>query len=344
MTAYTFSGCIDYGIQTLELTHNVVFRSGSYTHRRTVMAHVEYPQALIDEARRMGVQLGSGEDYDPSDALETLGEEMQVSASMHGDVAGLRFAGEELVEIGDESSDFGGFSFKKLARGIGKGLKKVANSPVAWVANPGMVIGAHTLKKGITGKGLVKGSAGRLIDVGTAVVMSKANVTSVIGKSPMSALGKSIGSASKSMLPKTAIAAAKKTVTPRGVLSFGVTANANVKAAMSAADRLLGDPKVNNAALVVRNTQALAALGDPAAKRGLQVLNAVGTIRVAKKAPPGKAVVPKSTVKTPVVQTTSPARVTQLARATAAKKAADAANKTWVEKLLGWFGLEKAKS
>src|SRR5262245_56026575 len=107
------------------------------------MAHVEYPQAIIDEARRMGVQLGSGEEYDPSDALETLGQEMQVSASMHGDVSGLRFAGEELVDIGED--DFGGFSFKKLARGIGraakgavKGVGKVVRSKPFQYAMPGV--------------------------------------------------------------------------------------------------------------------------------------------------------------------------------------------------------------
>ncbi len=308
------------------------------------MAHVEYPQALIDEAQRMGVQLGSGEDYDPSDALETLGQEMQVSATMHGDVGGLRFAGEELVDIGSEDS-FAGFSFKKLARGIGKGLKKVVKNPVVQIMNPALAITAHTSSKAMGGKGVIRGPAGRIVDAGTSVVMSKVNVSSVIGKSPMAALGKATRAAGikPPIAPKTLVSAVKKTVRPGGVVSFGIKPNANVKAAMSAADRLLGDTKVRNAALVVRNTQALAALGDPAAKRGLQVLNAVGTIRAVKQAPPGKAVVPKTPVKTPVVQTTSPARVTALAQATAAKKAADAANKTWVEKLLGWFGLEKAK-
>lgn len=291
----------------------------------------------------MGVQLGSGEDYDPSDALETLGQEMQVSATMHGDVAGLRFAGEELVEIGDESSDFGGFSFKKLGRGIGKIAKKVVKNPVVQVMNPALAITAHTSSKALGGKGVIKGKAGRLVDAGTSVVMSRVNVAKVIGKSPMSALGKTVKASGIRLPPKSLVSAVKKTVKPAGIVSFGIKPNANVKAAMSAADRLLGDAKVRNAALVVRNTQALAALGDPAARRGLQVLSAVGSIRVAKKAPPGKAVVPKSPVKTPVVQTTSPARVTALAQATAAKKAADAANKTWVEKLLGWFGLEKAK-
>lgn len=312
------------------------------------MAHVEYSQALIDEARRMGVQLGSGEDYDPSDALETLGAEMQVSASMHGDVAGLRFAGE-LVDIGcfGEDSDFGGFSFKKLARGIGKGLKKVVRNPVVQVLNPAAAIAVHTSSKALGGKGTIKGPLGKVVDAGTSVVASRVNVASVIGKSPMAALGKSVGSIAKAVpkvVPKAVVASVKKTVAPRGVLSFGIGANANVKASMAAADRLLGDPKIANAALVVRNTQALAALGDPAAKRGLQVLTAVGTIRKTKQAPPGKAVVPKTPIKQPVVQATSPARVTALAQATAAKKAADAANKTWVEKLLGWFGLEKAKA
>lgn len=310
------------------------------------MAHVEYPQVLIDEAQRMGVQLGSGEEYDPSDALETLGQEMQASASMHGDVRGLHFAGEDLVEIGSEDSDFGGFSFKKLARGIGKIAKKVVKNPIVQVMNPALAITAHTSSKAMGGKGVIGGKAGKIVDLGTSVVTSKVNVASVIGKNPMAALGKKVVQAAGArapMIPKNVVSAVKKTVKPGGVISFGIPANANVKSVMSAADRLLGDPKVANAALVVRNTQALAALGDPAAKRGLQVLNAVGTIRAVKKAPPGKAVVPKATVRTPVVQTTSPAKVTALAKMTAAKKAADEKNKTWVDKVLGWFGLESKK-
>ena len=63
------------------------------------------------------------------------------------------------------------------------------------------------------------------------------------------------------------------------------------KTALAAADRLLGDPKIGNAQAVVRNTAALASLGDPAAKRGLVVLNAAAKIRAQTKAQPGQAAV-----------------------------------------------------
>lgn len=77
------------------------------------------------------------------------------------------------------------------------------------------------------------------------------------------------------------------------VVAFGIRSpRITPKAAMAAADRLLGDPKIANAQAVVRNTKALAALGDASAKRGLVVLQAVGNIRAAKKTPPGTQAVP----------------------------------------------------
>lgn len=307
-----------------------------------IMAHIEYPDALIEEARKYGVQLGSGDEYDPSDALETLGAELQETASMNGDVGRLRFAGD-LEEMLDESADFG-FSFKKLGRGIGRGLKKIVKNPVVQVLNPAAAIAVHTSSKALGGKGTIRGPIGKVVDAGTSVVMSRANVASVIGKNPLSQLGKSVAKQVKSVAPyvppQVAQSAVKKTITPTGVISFGIKPTANIKSAMSAADRLLGDRKIANSALVVRNTKALAALGDPSAKRGLAVLNAVGTIRAAKKIPAGKPAVAKAPVTSLVVQKTSPAKVVSLAKTTVAKKAADKAKEPWYQKVLGWFGLE----
>ncbi len=303
------------------------------------MAHVEYPAALVEEARKLGVELGSGEDYDPSEALETLGEEI---VRVNGDTTPVKwnddpddpFAGDPF-----EDAAFGGFSFKKLGRGIIKGVKKVARNPIVQIMNPALAISAHTTNKALGGKAVIKGPLGKVVDAGTAGVMK------VVPGGAMGELGKKFGSA----LPKTAVATARavsKTVTKNGVVSFGIKSpTLNVKSAMAAADKLLGDPKVGNAALVVRNTKALAALGDPSAKRGLAVLNSVATIRKAKKVPPGKSAVPKAPIpKAAVIQKTTPAKVTAMAKAVATQKKVDAKNKTWVAKVLGWFGLEAKKS
>lgn len=87
--------------------------------------------------------------------------------------------------------------------------------------------------------------------------------------------------------------------------------------AMAAADRLLGDPKIGNAAAIIRNTTALAALGDPAAKRGLVALQAVGNIRAATGAGAGKAVI---TAKAPAARNVTIARTPAQVRRMAAKQ------------------------
>lgn len=293
------------------------------------MAHVEYPQALVDEVRKLGVQLGTGEDYDPSEALETLGQEVQAitNANVHGDVSSIRIAGD---------ADFGGFSLKKIGRGIGKiakgaakGVGKVVNNKVFQYAVPGVAA--------MAGKG-------PMVELGKKFAPKPLQKGLSIGAKVNAKLfDAATGSGKKKLTPQNVIRSVAKTVSAKGVTSFGIPASGNIKASMAAADRLLGDRNVNNAAAVVRNTKALAALGDANAKRGLAVLNAVATVRTVKKAPAGKAVVPKTTVKTPVVQRTSVAKVNTLAKATVAKKQADKKNQTWVAKVLGWFGLEVKK-
>lgn len=321
------------------------------------MAHIDYSPALIEAAKQLGVQLPSGEDYDPSDALATLGDEL---TSFAGDVkSDVRWQEhnsdrafdallEDLEDEPFEYADFG-FSFKKLARGIGKGLKKgvktvgkgvsaVGRNKVFQVVMPVAAISAHTTAKSMGAKPVFKGPLGKIIDAGAAGVTKKIPLGNAMG-----ALGKSAAGVTKLLPATTAAAAIRRTANPRGILSFGVKANGNVKSAMASADKLLGSKNVNNAALVVRNTQALAALGNTAAKRGLAVLNATATIRQVKRVPPGRAAIPRVAAKTPVVQRTTIPQVKSLVQTAVATQAADAKNKTWIQKVLGWFGLEKKK-
>lgn len=65
-----------------------------------------------------------------------------------------------------------------------------------------------------------------------------------------------------------------------------------VVGALATADKLLGDKNVKNAARVISNTKAMAALGDPAAKRATVVLGTVAQIRAAKKTPLGQRAIP----------------------------------------------------
>ena len=76
------------------------------------------------------------------------------------------------------------------------------------------------------------------------------------------------------------------------VPGVGPLVGGSALAAMHAADKLLGDPKLKNAAQLVSNTKALAAIGNVPARRGAAVLGAVAQIREAKGAQPGQAVIP----------------------------------------------------
>ena len=90
---------------------------------------------------------------------------------------------------------------------------------------------------------------------------------------------------------------AKGIATAGAVASFvvpgvGPLVGGSALAAMQAADKLLGDPNIKNAAKLVSNTKALAAIGDGPARRGAAVLGAVAQIRQKKGAIPGQAVIP----------------------------------------------------
>jgi len=93
--------------------------------------------------------------------------------------------------------------------------------------------------------------------------------------------------------------------------------------ALAAADKLLGDKNIKNAAKVVSNTKALAALGDPAAKRGALILAAASKVRTVKNVPPGKPAIPfKGKVSfTPYVAKTPAVKVQLLAKAKASPRA-----------------------
>jgi hypothetical protein len=80
---------------------------------------------------------------------------------------------------------------------------------------------------------------------------------------------------------------------------------------MTAADKLLGDPAVKNAAQLISNTKALAAMGNVPARRGAAALAAVAQIRAKTGALPGQAVIKpiptlaRPVTKPPVVNTTA---------------------------------------
>src|SRR4051812_18242763 len=111
-------------------------------------------------------------------------------------------------------------------------------------------------------------------------------------------------------------------------------------AAMSAADKLLGDPKIKNAAQLVSNTKALAAMGNVPARRGAAALAAVAQIRAKTGAKPGQAVIKAGpTAKAPVVNTAAYVQAvprTQV-KALAAQAIATAPKKSFWQKFKDLF-------
>jgi len=96
---------------------------------------------------------------------------------------------------------------------------------------------------------------------------------------------------------KTVGKVAKTAVKVGAIASFvvpgvGPLVGGSALAAMGAADKLLGGTKKKVSAQMVSNTKALAALGDPGARRGVAVLATVAQIRRQKGVLPGKKAIP----------------------------------------------------
>lgn len=68
----------------------------------------------------------------------------------------------------------------KVTKAVGSVVSKVVKSPIVQIANPMLAVSAHTLSRAATGKGTIKGPAGKLVDAGTAAVMKVAPVPNAL--------------------------------------------------------------------------------------------------------------------------------------------------------------------
>lgn len=96
-------------------------------------------------------------------------------------IAALRALGFEQATQ-DQVGGFGSFLKKavksvtknKLVKSVGKVVKKVVKSPVVQVMNPMAAIAAHTTSKALGGKGVIKGPAGKVVDLGASMALKAA--------------------------------------------------------------------------------------------------------------------------------------------------------------------------
>lgn len=169
---------------------------------------------------------------------------------------------------GDKVAGFGSFLKKavkavtknKVVRAVGKAVKKVANSPVAMIVNPAAVITAHTVAKGATGKGLVKGTLGKVIDLGSSAATAAAgpaakapSALSFVSPRASAALGIGMRTVQTARLGGTIANVAK--VAQRQV-NLGRAAATAIKAAK--VDPKKAMPLVDNARRVQATVKALA--------------------------------------------------------------------------------------
>lgn len=195
---------------------------------------------------------------------------------------------------GDKVSGFGSFLKKavkavtknKVVKAVGKAVKKVANSPVAMIVNPAAVITAHTVTKGATGKGLVKGRLGQAIDLGSSAATAAAgpaakapSALSFVSPRASAALGIGLRTVQTAKLQGTIAAVAKNA---QASISRAKTAATAVKSLAVQADeakkRALASESVLNqlirakapASAIARlraNTASLKANADAAQKK-----------------------------------------------------------------------------
>ncbi len=176
----------------------------------------------------------------------------------------------------------------KIVKAVSGAVKKVANSPVAMIANPGLILAAHTTSKAATGKGLVKGKLGSAIDLGTkalsvAVPAAAApSALSFVGPKAVAALG--VGMRAVNVAKTGAVIASVAKNAQRQVGLGKAAANALQQKTVSSAKAL---PLVKRAADIRSNIQRLA----PAlAKRAVQSANVQKAfVNIASKAKSGNA-------------------------------------------------------
>jgi len=286
------------------------------------------PEGLEQAAASLGVAITPTFGFDPVEAIGSLRDEMGADAfadcfGCMGDDFGWDRDDpeEEILEVNYELAAelLDAFGQDADLMGIvgrdafGFGLPKFISKPLKKIAIKPLAAKAKTPQQKAAVQALMKAPL-------------KVNV-----KKSVTGLAKAVG---------TGVAVASFVVPGAGPLIGGAGL-----AALGAADKLLSDPRVKNAAQVVKNTQALASLGSVPAQRGAATLAAAAQIRQKLATPAGRAAIPLNTTAQraavaamvpKTVAKVTPAQVKQLAAKAVVKKPG-----FWA-RVLAVFGLKKA--
>lgn len=153
----------------------------------------------------------------------------------------------------------------KIVKAVTGTVKKVVSNPVVQLANPIAAIAIHTTAKAATGRGTIKGAAGRVVDAGTAVATAAAGPAASAGalkfvsSKATAALGVGLKTAMSARLGGTVAAVAK---TAAGQVALGKKAAAVVNAqktpALKAAALSKVKPLIQRAVAVQKTVQKTA--------------------------------------------------------------------------------------
>ena len=285
------------------------------------------PDGLAETAQSLGVEITPTLEIDPVDAIGSL--RSQFGADVFADCFGCMGGDDDAFGWDDPETQELEINYELAAELI----DVFGHDAVDIVGQDAFGFGLPKMFRKIVKKTVIKPLAAK------AKTPQQKALVAALAKAPLKVnvkksivgLGKGIG---------TGVAIASFVVPGAGPLIGGAGL-----AALGAADKLLSDPRVKNAAQVVKNTRALAALGDVPAQRGAAALATVAQIRKTKAVPPGKAAIPLTTTAQraavaamvpKTVQKTTPAQLKVLASTAVIKKPG-----LWA-RVLAAFGLKRA--
>lgn len=267
---------------------------------------IAMPEGLADAAQSLGVAITPTTSFDPTVALGALRD--QFGADVFDDC----FGASDEVELSEEAyqQTFDAFGYDPFGFSLNpfKQAKKIVKKTVI----PAMAKNAKTPAQ--------KAAIQKLAKLPLKVDVKKSAVGLAKGVSK-------------------GIAVASFVVPGAGPLIGG-----SALAALGAADKLLSDPKVKNAAQVIKNTQALASLGNVPAQRGAATLAAAAQIRAKTGAAAGVPAIPlRTNAQRAAVAAMVPKTVAKVSPAQVKKLAAKVAAKPpgWWDRVLAVFNLKR---
>lgn len=286
-----------------------------------------YPDGLKEGAAQFGIELKSHATIDPTSGFRRW----------------ARFHGESIFGQEARTADFLGGSKKPIVMNVKappltmSSAKLIPMQPVIKtqpLAKKAPTV-AELKKKNTTAKVLSEplkiDTAAARAGLGLAPVATKGTYPATTGTRPATP-----GS--------TGMYVAEPVITSFAVPGTTKLPPPAAAAALASADRLLSDPKVTNAAEVIDNTKALAALGNSDAQRGASVIEAVANARQDAGTPPGQPLIPVTTPEQfAMVEAAIPMTVQFTPISDVQQMVADKKNESWFARFLSLFGLALRK-